>query len=222
MARPETAILMEKYLLFCKENPFGFVDEQLEKVESDIISPRDGIVSDAYVDFTLWMRGLKSRQEYFAEKIEKVLPQAKYQKLLEVGCGRTAGLSKLLAAKGYEMTAMDPQLIPESVEKYQEYHINCVKDAFIFGKTDITAFDAVVAQEPCDAAEHIIRECIVRRKDFVVSLCGVAHRLMNGEMPKDVYAWYDYLEKLGGDDCILIRSRMVPGYVSHVMVGIFS
>ena len=92
------------------------------------------------------------------------------------------------------MTAMDPQLIPESVEKYQEYHINCVKDAFIFGKTDITAFDAVVAQEPCDAAEHIIRECIVRRKDFVVSLCGVAHRLMNGEMPEDVYAWDDFLE----------------------------
>lgn len=45
--------------------------EQFSKVKEDIINPRTGVVSDEYVDFILWTRGLKSRQEYFAEYIEK-------------------------------------------------------------------------------------------------------------------------------------------------------
>ena len=80
------------------------------KVEEDIIKPRNGVVSDEYVDFMLWTKGLKTRQEYFAEYVEKFFPQETYHKLLEVGCGRTARLSELLAAKGYQMWAMDPQV----------------------------------------------------------------------------------------------------------------
>lgn len=211
--------LAEKFLVFHEENPFGFSEEQLRKAETDITNPRNGIVSDEYVDFVLWTKGLKSRQEYFAGFVEKILPPVRYQKLLEVGCGRTACLSKLLAVKGYSMTAMDPQLMPESAAGH---NISFRQDTFAFGKTDISEFDALVAQEPCEATEHIIRECTAKKKDFVIGLCGAPHRLMNGEMLEDVYAWYHYLEKTGGSNCVLITPDIIPGYVSHVITGIFS
>ena len=62
---------------------------------------------DEYVDFNLWMRGLKSRQDYFADYISEKLPVEKYRKLLEVGCGKNPRVSKVLAEKGYQMTSMD-------------------------------------------------------------------------------------------------------------------
>lgn len=204
---------------FCEENPFGFLEEQLKKVEADIIKPKDGIVTDEYVDFILWTKGLKSRQEYFAEYVKEIFSNTSYKKLLEVGCGRRAGLSRLLLAEGYEMTAMDPQVILESVEGQ---NINCIKESFVFGQTDITEFDGIVAQEPCEATEHIIRECVDKKKDFIISLCGVAHPLMNGEMPEDVWAWYDYLEEIGGCNCVLVNPKIVPGYASYVIIGKFS
>lgn len=219
MAKEKNNVLMEKFQIFCKENPLEFIEEQLEKIEDDITKPSNGVVSDEYVDFILWTRGLKSRQEYFVEYIEKLFPPEKYPKLLEVGCGRTARLSKLLDEKGYQMCAMDPQIVPESVEVH---NISCMQDYFAFEKTDITAFDGIVAQEPCDATEHIIRECVAQKKDFVVSLCGVEHRLISGEMPENVLEWYRYLEKIGGDKCTLVRPKLIPGIISHVMIGRFS
>lgn len=218
MAGKEEKVLAQKFRAFREANPFDFLEEQLEKIEADIQKPRNGTVSDEYVDFILWTKGLKPRQEYFAEYVEKILPLEKYQELLDVGCGRTAGLSKLLAAKGYRMTAMDPQIIPESVITSD---INCIKDEFAFEKTDITKYDAIVAQEPCDATEHIIRECVANRKNFVISLCGAPHRLLSGKMPQDVFVWYHYLEEIGGKNCVLIDPQMIPGYSTYMMIGIF-
>lgn len=218
MVSGRKVILMRKYRRFCKENPLEFTGEQLGRIEADIRYPRKGVVSDEYVDFWLWKKGLKSRQEYFAEYVENLFPAAKYQKLLEVGCGGTARLSKLLTTKGYKMSAMDPQICPESVETYD---ISWEKEAFIWGKTDIIKYDGVVAQEPCDATEHIIRECVAEKKDFIISLCGTAHRPISGEMPEDLSAWYRYLEEIGGGSCCLVNSEMIPGYVSYIMIGIF-
>ncbi|MBQ2802562.1 MAG: hypothetical protein IJF07_01535 [Lachnospiraceae bacterium] len=267
--------------LFCEENPFDFQKEQLDKIKRDITNPRDGVVCDEYVDFELWMRGFCSRQEYFAEYIEKVVEVAKWDKgnrrlkLLEVGCGRNARLSKLLWAKGYEMTAMDPILISrvettkeaeatkesefarkaettkvietakkcefarkaettkvteaakereaarkvKFIKKDLSTDINYIQEAFCYGKTDITEFDIVVAQEPCEATEHIVRACVEAEKTFIISLCGTPHRLINGEMPEDVYQWYDYLETIGGKNCLLARPKLIPGYVCTVLLG---
>lgn len=211
--------MCSKFQLFCEKNPLGFVSEQLEKIENDIQNPRNGVVSDEYVDFMLWTKGLKSRQEYFAEYVEELFPLEQYRNLLEVGSGRMPRLSKLLSEKGYKMTAMDPQIILTNVMADE---VKCIKDVFVYGKTDITQYDAVVAQEPCGAAEHIIRECVEKRKDFAVSLCGAPHSLMNGEMPEDVYAWYRYLAEIDPDNCILARPRLISGYWSHVMIGKFT
>lgn len=223
MDNDRNKLLLEKFHTFCEENPLEFQEEQLKKIEDDIIKPRNGVVSDEYVDFILWTKGLKTRQEYFAEYVEKLFPQETYHKLLEVGCGRTARLSKLLATKGYQMWAMDPKVDPQVVSESAEVHnVSCRKARFTFEKTDITEFDGIVAQEPCEATEHIIRECVAKKKDFVISLCGVEHRLMNGEMPEDVFAWYHYLEEIGGDNCTLVRPKLIPGIMSHVMIGMFS
>lgn len=209
----EKCVIKEKFKIFCQENPLGFEKEQLEKIEEDILHPRDGVVYDEYVEFVLWGKGLQSRQEYFAECVEKLFPVEKYKNLLEVGAGRKARLSKILAEKGYAMTAMDPKIIEDTDSE----SVNLKRDAFLFGKTDVLKYDAVIAQEPCEATEHIIRECVEKKKEFFISLCGTAHVLMNGEMPEDVYEWYQYLDKISGEDCFLIRMQMIPGYASYVI-----
>ena len=117
------------------------------------------------------------------------------------------------------MTAIDPNLISEAVKSKD---IRCIQDVFIFGKTDLTPYDAVVAQEPCDATEHIIRACAKARKNFIISLCGTPHQLINGEQPNDIYEWYDYLENIDKKHCILIEPSIIPGYVSPVMIGLYS
>ena len=74
MMRENEAALFEKFLLFVRENPLGLVKEQFEKIENDIRNPGKGIGCDEYVEFTLWMKGLRSRQEYFAGYVTKLLP----------------------------------------------------------------------------------------------------------------------------------------------------
>ena len=55
----------EQFRIFRKKNPFEFSEEQFNLVETDIKKERGGIVSDEYVEFSLWRRGLPSRQESF-------------------------------------------------------------------------------------------------------------------------------------------------------------
>ncbi len=205
---------------FCKLNPLEFQEEQFQMIRKDIENHAHGLLNDEYVDFLLWTRGLKSRQEYFAEFIEKFCSPEKYHNLLEVGCGRTARLSRLLSKKGYEMTAMDPLL--QQTDNMMEHTSICFqKESFVLGQTDISAFDAVVAQEPCGATEHIVRACIEKKKNFVISLCGAPHPLLNGTMLNDVYEWYVYLSKIDEEHCFLITSKYIPGFLAYVLIGIF-
>lgn len=207
------------FTIFRKENPLEFDEEQFEKVRKDLFSPREGIASDEYVDFILWIKGYRSRQEAFADYVEELLPLGQYPKLLEVGAGKKARLSKILHEKGYSMEAMDPELL-----RMAEVNdgIRCRKEPFIYGKTDVTAFDAVIAEEPCEATEPMIRACVEAKKDFVISLCGTPHLLMNGEMPEDIYAWHQYLCSIAPKNCSLRKPKLIPGYLTYVIVGRFS
>lgn len=214
-------ILWEQFDDFYKQNPFEFQENQFQAIRQDIENDAHGLLNDEYVDFILWTKGLKSRQEYFAEFIEKLFSSAKYHSLLEIGCGRTARLARLLSTKGYEMTAIDPLL--EQTSSIMKNTSVCFRtEQFAFGQTDISAFDAVVAQEPCGATEHIVRACIEKKKNFVISLCGKPHQLLNGTMLSDVYEWYLYLSKIDEEHCFLITSQYVPGFLAYVLIGIFS
>ena len=205
--------MKEKFKLFCEENPLDFDKEQLKKVEGDILN-RKNVVSDEYVDFILWQKGLKSRQEYFCECVEKLFPLEKYPHLLEVGAGKNARLSKMLSEKGYRMTAIDPKIAESSdFEK-----LKLQKDTFLCGITDISSYDAIIAQEPCEATEHIIRACVKQEKDFFISLCGTPHTLINGETPETVFDWYQYLDEIAGESSLLFRMDMIPNYITYVII----
>ncbi len=210
--------MKEKFTFFCRENPFGFTEEQLHKIQADILKSDKRVVTDEYIDFLLWTKGLQSRQQYFATYLEKILPISKYRNLLEVGCGRNAALAKMLAEKGYCMTAMDPQLTEEDSAIFP---VIGIRDSFVYDKVDLQEYDAVIAQEPCDATEHIVRACLEQRKNYVISLCGTAHRLINGEMPKDAYAWFEYLQQIVPDNSVLIYPDLIPGYLTPVLMGMF-
>lgn len=197
----------KKYL---EENPLGFNKEQKQKLLLDVVSPRNGVVCDEYVEFKLWKRGLKSRQEYFADYVEQHLSAECYPRMLEVGCGRTARLSAMLANRGYQMTAMDTILLPaeDAVVHRQEM--------FHYETTDISEYDAVIAQEPCEATEHIIRACLMAAKPFVISLCGTPHALIGGEEPETVQEWYAYLSELIGEKGTVQKRELIPGFLCFV------
>lgn len=181
---------MERIKLYIEENPHNLTKEQLCKIEMELENPKKGTISDECLDFKLWCRGLESRQESFARHISEHIPLSggSRKRLLEVGGGRNGRLSRLLSDMGYSMTCMDPVLESESCG-----NIRCIRAAFDYRTTPLDGYDWVVAQEPCDATEHIIRACIRREVPFIIALCGTPHRLISGEMPKDVWSWYDSL-----------------------------
>ena len=214
----DTEDLLQLLQEFKKINPCEFTQEQFEKVETNILHPRGRTVYDEYLDFKLWVNGLKTRQEYYSEFVEMILPIEKYHSLLEVGCGENAMLSRVLVKKGYRMTAMDPKL---NLEKTKVEEITGIKDVFEWDKADISKYDAVIAQEPCEAAEHLIRACKIQKKNLMLTLCGVPHTRLDGIMPEDVFAWHDYLKEIGGENCKLVRNKMIPGCITTLVVGVF-
>ena len=210
--------MYENFLKFREENPLGFEEEEFCKIEKDIQNKRQGIVCDEYVEFTLWLNGLKFRKDYFSEYIEKWLPGNRYKNLLEVGSGKRAGLAILLSEKGYNVTAMDPKLEERALKGTK---VAGIEKCFIYGQMDLSSYDAVIAQEPCEATEHIIRECVRQRKNFVISLCGTPHQLMSGEQLENVFQWHEYLQNIDAEHCLLLQPKLIPGYRTYVMVGIF-
>lgn len=190
---------------FKKLNPCELTSLELIDLEKEIKKHCGDIHSDQYLDFLLWCNGYPSRQEIFANYLVKHLPQKPGTKILEVGCGRTARLSRILAEKGFQMTCIDPK-----VDSSCFNGISSIKGKFDYRKFDLSEYNFVVAQEPCNATEHIIRACTNQDKPFIVSLCGVPHKLISGEMPKKLDDWYNYLWKIAKDKTQLITLSLDP------------
>ena len=183
-----TTALFERYK---KENPQELTDLEFAKLYKEL--SKAGIDSDAALDFILWCNDLPSRQEAFAKYLMKFLPKVPGTKILEVGCGRTARLSRILAEKGYTMTCIDPKVDVSLLNG-----IKAIRGKFDYRKFDLSEYDFVIAQEPCDATEHIVRACINQNKPFMISLCGVPHALISEKKSKKTKMltreeWYDYL-----------------------------
>lgn len=174
-------------------NPNELTTQQFLKLEHEIKHPKPTTLSDEYFDFRLWYRGFPSRQENFAQFIAKKLSKHEGAKILEVGGGRTGRLSRILNEKGFEMTCIDPKLEITSSD------IKFIKEQFNYKKFDLSIYDYVIAQEPCEATEHVVRACTNQNIPFMMTLCGVPHRLISGKTPKDVLAWYDYLINIASD-----------------------
>lgn len=196
---------LQRLELYKQLNPNELTPQQLQKIEHEMKSQKSQTISDEYFDFKLWYHGFPSRQENFAEFIAKKLSNKGISKILEVGCGRTARLSRILSKKGFIMTCIDTKLEVQS-NAYIEY----IKGQFNYKNFDLTKFDYVIAQEPCDATEHVVRACTSQHIPFMMSLCGVPHRLISGKMPKDVYEWYDYLVSISPEELKLRYVKLDP------------
>jgi len=181
-----------------KENPNELTKEQFAKIESEILYSRDSkVISDEYFDFLLWLGERPSRQEEFANYLTRRLQRKDAKNILEVGSGRTCKLSRILEQKGFSMTCIDPKIDIQLV-KEKAPEINLHQEKFDLNY-DLTDFDFIIAQEPCDATEHVVRACVNQNKHFIMTLCGVPHTLISGESLQDVRAWHNYLANISDD-----------------------
>lgn len=187
--------LQRRIQLYKQLNPNELSAKQFLDLEKEIKAPYSNLISDEYVDFRLWLMGLPSRQENFARFIVKKLPKSNSAKILEVGCGRTGRVSRILGEQGFYITGIDPK-----VEMLSNDKIKFIKEKFDYTKFDVSEYDFVIAQEPCDATEHVVRACINQRVPFIMSLCGVPHKLISGGMPKDEQEWYEYLINISSEE----------------------
>lgn len=190
--------------LYEQINPNELSKKQFLKLKKEIRSPKSTTISDEYFDFILWCEGFQSRQESFAKFIAKKLSKNERAKILEVGCGRTARLSRMLNEKGFRMSCIDPRLELVSGD------IECIREKFDYKKFDLSPYDYVIAQEPCEATEHVVRACTSRNIPFMMSLCGVPHRLISGQTPNSVEEWYDYLVNIASEEIKLRYVKLNP------------
>lgn len=193
-------------------NPCKLTPQQMASLEVEIKHHNILRSSDEYVDFTLWMNNLPLRQERFAKYISRRLKNHPNAKLLEVGCGRLGRLSKLLAKEGFLMTGIDPKLEVSSTDTIRFY-----KQKFDCKTAILDDYDYVIAQEPCDATEHIIRACLNQNKPFMISLCGSPHKLISGENPKDVYDWFDCLVNIAPDKLVFRWVEFDPFFKTPIL-----
>ena len=195
---------LQRFSSYKQKNPNELTPKQFISLEHEIKYPDSTTISDEYLDFKLWCRNLPSRQESFANYLQRKLPKYEGAKILEIGCGRTARLSRLLSEKGFNMTCIDPNVEP------QGNNIEYIQSKFEYTKFDLSPYSFVIAQEPCDATEHIVRACINQNTPFIMSLCGVPHKLISGKMPKDINEWYKYLQNISYEQIRLFYVSLDP------------
>ena len=204
-----------KLNLYKKLNPNELTPAEFAALQKEITRANKTELSDQYCDFMLWCRELPSRQKQFADFIIKKLSKHPGAKILEVGCGRTAILSRQLSKHGFQMTCIDPKLELSSIQKYPEIKGICGK--FDYKTFDLSGFDYVIAVEPCDATEHVVRACIATDTPFFMSLCGVPHKLLDGKMPKNHNEWYQYLKNIAPDHIKLIKLPWNPLFLTEII-----
>ncbi len=198
--------------LYKKTNPHELTSQELESLEREVKKPESRHLSDRYCDFKLWCMKLPCRQESFANFIAKKLSKQPGAKILEVGGGRTGRLSRFLGEKGFQVTCIDPK-----IEMTNAKGVKFIKAKFDYRKFDLSEYDYVVAQEPCEATEHIVRACINQEKPFIMSLCGVPHKLISGATPKDEREWYNYLLGIASEKMKLNYLSLDPITVTPIL-----
>ena len=180
----------ETFTQFKELNPLEFSERRMQLAENDFYRPRHGLVSDEYVEYVLWAEGTPARHEQFGEFLLPTIKANGWRSLLEVGCGEAALLSRYL----YDRLCNDVSItaVDQSEITCRHPKIRLMQKTFT-GAEDLTGYDAVIALDPCEAAELIVKACTEQNVPYCVVLCGVPHRRLTGELDEDAYGWYAYL-----------------------------
>ena len=161
------------------------------------------IPSELIYDFFAYGGLLPSRHELFADFITgKHLPKD-FKRVLDVGAGKHCPLSEILATRGYLVKSIDPEILLNDNSAVQKGFI-IEKGLFLCDEfapdgigTNISDFDLIVAMQPCQATEHIIRQCTKYNKPFVIKLCADSHPCLSGEENATFKQWFSHLESIG-------------------------
>lgn len=199
--------LLIKFDNWLKANPERFTKNEQEKVIANFRKfltrenkEQEYEIEDELYDFLSTLGIVLPRHEKFAKFIISKYPIEKYKEVLDVGAGRLCKLSEYLSSKGYNVTAIDPniRLKPDEAKKKKIKIINGLFECDTETKkgTDITKYDLIIGLEPCDATEHIIRQCAKYNKHSSILLCATSHDALDGTKFEDEKSWYQYLNDL--------------------------
>ena len=126
--------------------------------------------------------------------------------MLDVGAGRMCKLSTALSKYGLKMHAIDPkirlyksELKQRSIQTISTQKFVCDDYARNGKGTDISGYDLILGLEPCDATEHIIRQCLKYDKPFDVLLCASPHDGLNGQKFKTYHDWFEHLNNISSE-----------------------
>ena len=197
-----------------KENPLMLNSQEKQKFLvglQEYIENKNVAIDDEVYDFLVQRKLIQSepREDTFLRYLIKKYGTLENANILDVGAGRVCSLSKAIANKGANVTAMDTN-IRISNQHLKKAKITTIKKLFCcdeFSKngvgTDITKFNIIVGLEPCDATEHIIRQSLKYNKPFEINLCAAPHKGLNGETFSTYKQWYDYLLKISKEILII-------------------
>ncbi len=182
--------LFEKLESYIDWGKYLLTRRQMKKLREDLeaYSLDDGTVSDELLDFFLWCEGRPSRTKRFADYLDFHLLDYCDGTILDVGCGPKALLARELSDRGYNVEAIDPLLeTPGKLYRRESFTIDYPK---------LKSYNAVVALEPCEAAEVIVRACTEYDKPFFLVPCGVPHDRLGGKCDNSAEEWWKYLQSI--------------------------
>ena len=212
--KEQVAMLLELSQEYLSENIERYTEQEKRKFMNELLQSIKGdqnFIYDGVYDFLVYYNLVKgvSRHKSFANYITRKYSPLHHKKVLDVGAGRLCNLSTMLAKRGFDMFAMDPniRLLPNEA-KTLNIHID--KNLFLcdeFAKnkkgTNIKDFNLLIGLEPCTGTEHIIRQALKYDKPFDVVLCYEAHKALNGKSFKTVDEWFEFILKISKEISII-------------------
>ena len=208
----------EKYL---QDNPERFNDDEKKifrlQLDDYLSSPNQRSIDDNVYDFFVNCDITKDQNRHilFAKYLIKKYSPSTHPNLLDVGAGRMCHLSTRLARNNFNVSAIDPKIRLSESEAQQRKINRIITNNFYCDDyapkhsagTDITPYDLIVGLEPCDATEHIIRQCLKENKPFDISLCTTHHTALDGKRIRTQDEWYEYLQSISNE----VKIKKVPG-----------
>ena len=211
-------IIKNKATTWLKENPLHLNNQEKQRFLlglKNFINNNTSTIDDEVFDFLVQCELInsESREDYFMKYLLNKYKNLNNKNILDVGAGRICSLSKAIASKGANVTAMDTniRLTNETLGKDKIMPIKklfkCDEYAKNGNGTNIVDYNLIVGLEPCDATEHIIRQSLKYEKPFDILLCAAPHKALNGKTFRNYMEWYEHLAGISREVSIIKKEN---------------